>query len=121
MAVYDYPGRQCTITAAVPHGWAGLELDRHASDPAGNFCAFLTRDISSETTSWHAQVVLTLNDIGAPVQAHPDFDLGLIGSMTIWPYEVAGKRRGLDRFVWWSQGSLWLTQDGPRPWGSAVG
>ncbi len=62
---------------------------------------------------------MRLREDGDLAARHPDFNGSVIGSLTIWPYRVAGERFGLNHWVWWSQGPIWLSWSSRRSPGLA--
>lgn len=113
VSVYDYVRRMCVVTRSTRpgHHWAAVRRDAELSDPEGGFEVLVTD--ADEGGSLVVSVVIALDETGALARPHPDFDDNVVGSLTIWPYRIAGSQ--VDRFVWWSSGGLWRCEP-PRPW-----
>lgn len=115
---YDYPARTVTLTLAAPGTdmmhWVGIERDERLSDPEERFLVFGARGKEAESLTT-VKVVVELTEDGSLKACHPDFNADLIGSLTIWPYKVAGERFRLDHWIWWSEGPIWDAAE-PRAW-----
>jgi hypothetical protein len=120
---YDYDARTVTLTLATDHHWAMIVRYDLLCDTAGYFTVhtFSNNVVDGESSialsSRIARVSVTLNDDGDLRAWHPDFDLGVIGSQTVWPFGVA-PGRGLRHWIWWSRGSIVRRE--PRPWDDAI-
>src|SRR5215212_9235472 len=105
VTTYDLGQGYVTITLAeeASHHWEPFVLDAEVSSPGGEFTVY------RGTRSGEDLLVRVALDVRGPVVMHSQFNLDLIGSMTIWP--------GLEqRFAGWSASlPLWL--DGrPTSW-----
>lgn len=123
---YDYPNRKVSLTLAgsglVGHHWSGIRKDESLSDPAGAFDVFIANSSSTNSTDDAAgpvvKIVARLDEEGEFARPHPDFNTSSIGSMTIWPYKVAGERFELAHWMWWASGPVFC--NAPRPWAEAM-
>ena len=117
---YDYPKRRVTLTlCSSPElrvHWTSIRRDDDLSDPNGSFVVFTAS--RAEAVDVVVKVIARLDDVGDLLVPHPDFNTSLIGSLTIWPYKIAGERTGLDHWVWWSTGPAFTA--GPRDWAVAM-
>lgn len=90
---YAYPNRRVSLTlataGAVGSHWSGIRRNESLSDP-----------------------------VGALVASHPDFDESTIGSLTIWPFKVAGEGSASTIGLWWTAGPVF--RDPPRAWADAI-
>jgi hypothetical protein len=115
---YDYDARTITLTRAIAndHHWATISRYDPLCDAAGDFSVYISAN-EAESKSISARIVklvATMGDDGDLRAWHPDFDLDLIGSLTIWPFGVVPDEPDLKHWIWWSRGNITLRD--PRPW-----
>ena len=124
---YDYERRIASLTLCngeklVGRHYSSTALSAVLSDPGDLFQVFVARTADDEAR-FHpddgsqvvVKIVAALDEEGALLSPHPDFNHGFIGSFAIWPYKVAG---GVAHWLWWSQG--WPFNGEPRSWSDAV-
>jgi hypothetical protein len=106
--LYDLPGRRVLFLAGRPpgaHHWGEVERDDDVS----------TEDVSvyrlGEGRGAPGPVVFIearLDDRGVPVALPAGFEVGLMGSQTIWPGGVA-------QYIWWFDEISALSGEGGPP------
>lgn len=115
---YDYARRVVTLTlcgGGDGDSWSGISRDKRLSDPEDRFVVFTANRYAGNVV---VKVVARLDGDGALLAPHPDFNEGLIGSLTLWPYRHAGSPPDLEHWMWWSRGLPF--SDEPRGWADAT-
>jgi hypothetical protein len=100
-------------------GWNQFSLDENLSDPMGSFRVYWIEPNKRDQKRLHGRITIKSEASGTPLAIHPDFDLSLLGSPTLWPASARRFEKGfLAGYVWRTVGKAtpWINDVVPKEW-----